>query len=156
MATKMEGLDRLRKKLVRLPTLAREEISSAMEVGAQEMVDLAKSLVAVDRGDLRDSIGWTWGDAPKGSITLGRVRGGKRSGDLAITIYAGNDKAFYARWVEFGTSAHINGGLFAGSDNPGSPAQPFFYPAFRAVRKRIKGRVTRAITKSAKRAAAGG
>ena len=39
---------------------------------------------------------------------------------------------------------------------PGTTAQPFFYPAYRAVRKRVKGRVTRSITKSAKKVAAGG
>ncbi|MET3899674.1 HK97 gp10 family phage protein [Devosia sp. UYZn731] len=155
MATKVLGLDRLRKKLRRLPELARQEISLAMEKSAAEIVDLAKSLVAVDHGDLRESIGWTWGDAPKGSITLGQVKG-PATGNLRITIYAGDDKAFYARWVEFGTSAHVNGGLYAGSDNPGTPARPFFFPSWRAGRKRAKARVTRAITKSAKRAAAGG
>lgn len=156
MATKVLGIDRLRRKLKRLPELAREEISKAMEQSAAEIMAMAKSLVAVDQGDLRDSIGWTWGDAPKGSMTLGEVKGGRGAGNLRITIYAGNDEAFYSRWVEFGTSPHINGGRFAGSDNPGTAAQPFFYPSWRAGRKRAKGRVTRAITKSAKRAAAGG
>lgn len=152
----IQGLASLRRKFKRLPELAREEISKAMEESAADVVALAKSLVAVDRGDLRDSIAWTWGEAPKGSIVLGEVRGGRAAGSLRITIYAGDDKAYYARWVEFGTAPHVNGGLYAGSDNPGTPAQPFFYPAWRASRKRAKSRVTRAITKSAKRAAAGG
>lgn len=157
MPTKIQGLDRLNKKLRRLPDAARAEIAKAMEQSAAEVVALAQSLVPVDGGDLRDSIGWTWGDAPNGSMTLGTVRSkGRGAGNMVVTIYAGDDKAWYARFVEFGTSPHVNGGRFAGSNNPGTAAQPFFYPAYRAVRKRVKGRVTRAITKSAKRVAAGG
>lgn len=149
------GLARLRKKFRRIPEIARDEIGKAMEAGATEMVSLAKNLVPRDSGDLANSIGWTWGDAPKGSMVLGTVRASK-TGDMRITIYAGSDEVFWARWVEFGTSGHVNGGLFDGSKHPGTPAQSFFFPAYRAVRRRIKSRVSRAITKSAKRAAAGG
>lgn len=149
----VQGLPSLRKKLKRLPQLAEQEIRKAMEISAAEVVALAKSLVPRASGELAESIGWTWGAAPDGSMTLGEVKG---SGNLRITIYAGNSQAFYARWVEFGTSPHENEGRFAGSDHPGTRAQPFFYPAWRAARRRVKGRVTRAINKSAKRAAAGG
>lgn len=153
----VQGLGRLHKKLKRLPVLAEQEISKAMEQSANEIVALAKSLAPVESGDLQMSISWTWGDAPKGSMVLGKVKSqGRGAGNLQITIFAGGGDAFYARFIEFGTSSHTNGGLFEGSEHPGTKAQPFFYPAYRAVRKRAKGRVTRAITKSAKRAAAGG
>lgn len=141
MATTIQGLDRLKKKLRAMPNLARQEIAKAMETSAQEVVDLARSLVPVASGDLRDSIGWTWGAAPKGSIALGTVRNeGRGAGNMAITIFAGNDRAFYARWVEFGAR--------------GQPAQPFFFPAYRAIRKWVRSRVSRAITKAARAAAA--
>ena len=157
MATKIEGADKLKRKMQAFPQLAREQIAKALEQSAEEIVRMAKSLAPVDDGDLQRSIGWTWGDAPKGSITIGTVRQeGKGAGNLAITIYAGNSEAFYARWVEFGTSPHVNGGRFAGTANPGIRAQPFFYPAYRAMRKRVRGRTTRAIRKAARTAAAGG
>ncbi|ODT82450.1 MAG: hypothetical protein ABS76_07465 [Pelagibacterium sp. SCN 64-44] len=157
MATKIQGLDRLKRKLTVLPDKAREAIAKAMEQGAEEVVALAKSLVPIDNGTLRDSIGWTWGDAPKGSMVLGTVRqSGRGAGNMVITIFAGGRDAFYAAWVEFGTSPHTNEGLYAGSQHPGTPAQPYFYPSWRAVRKRVRGRVTRAINKSAKQVAAGG
>lgn len=152
----VQGLASLNRKLKRLPELAREEISKVMEAIAARVVALAKSLVPVDSGTLRDSIGWTWGDAPKGSVSLGEVKGGRGAGNLRITIFAGSDEAFWARWVEFGTSGHVNEGLFAGSEHPGTTAQPFFFPAWRALRKSAKGSLSRAITTSAKRAAAGG
>ena len=153
----IQGLDRLRKKLKRLPELAREEIAKAMEQSANEIVALMKSLAPVETGDLQISISWTWGDAPKGSLALGTVRQkGAGTGNMVITIFAGGGEAYYARFIEFGTSPFTNGGRFAGSANPGVKAQPFFYPAYRANRKRAKSRITRAINKSAKRAAAGG
>lgn len=140
----VQGLSSLKRKLlVTLPDAARAEIAKAMEAGAQEMVNLARSLVPVDKGDLRETIGWTWGDAPKGSITIGTVRAkGRGAGNMVITIFAGSDEVFWARWQEFGTKHHR--------------ASPFFYPSYRALKKRMRGRTSRAINKAAKRAAAGG
>jgi len=158
MATKIDGLDRLKRKLGRFPEMARREIAKAMEQSAQEVVEMAKRLAPIEDGDLRDSIGWNWYAAPPGSMVLGEVRpeGTKGAGNMAIVIYAGDDKAFYARWVEFGTRPHVNGGIFAGTQHPGSRAHPFFFPSWRAMRKRAKSRVSRAITKAAKAVAAGG
>lgn len=134
------GLEKLQKRLNAIPQIAKDEIKKALEQSANEIVAMMRNLVPVDEGDLRDSIGWTYGDVPKGSISLGSVRASELTGDLTITIYAGNSKAFYARWVEFGTQK--------------MQAQPFFYPAYRALRRRAKGRVTRAINKAAKKVAA--
>ncbi|WP_108398787.1 HK97-gp10 family putative phage morphogenesis protein [Devosia submarina] len=155
MATKILGLDRLKRKLKRFPQVVEAEIKAAMETSANEIVALAKSLAPADSGDLRNSIAWTYGDAPQGAIVLGKVKG-RQSRNLKITVYAGGPDAYYARFIEFGTAPHVNGGRFAGSHNPGTAAQSFFYPAYRANRKRAKGRVTRAVNKAAKKVAAGG
>lgn len=164
---KMQGRERLKRQLLAMPKEARDQISAAMEKSAEEVVRMARSLVPVDQGDLKASIGWTWGTAPKGSITLGAVRRPtERAGDLKITVYAGDEKAFYARWVEFGTAPHNvakGGGTKAGQRSmrggggrlhPGARAKPFFYPAYRAVKKTVKGRISRAVNASAKAAAA--
>ena len=134
------GLAKLQKNLNAMPKSVKQEIRKALEQSANEIVAMMRNLVPVDSGDLRDSIGWTYGDVPKGSISLGSVRASELTGDLTITVYAGNSKAFYARWVEFGTQK--------------MQAQPFFYPAYRALRRRAKGRVTRATNKAAKKVAA--
>lgn len=129
------GLKSLNRKLTQtIPERVRIRTRAAMEKGADEIVAMAKSLVPVDSGDLRDSIGWTWGDAPKGSIVLASSapdRGGER-----ITIYAGNDEAYYARWVEFGTQKNL--------------PSPFFFPSYRALKRRVKGRITREMRKAIK------
>ncbi|EKF39914.1 HK97 family phage protein [Nitratireductor indicus C115] len=129
------GLKSLNRKLTQtIPERVRIRTRAAMEKGADEIVAMAKSLVPVDSGDLRDSIGWTWADAPKGSIVLASSapdRGGER-----ITIYAGNDEAYYARWVEFGTQKNL--------------PSPFFFPSYRALKRRVKGRITREMRKAIK------
>ena len=63
--TKIQGLDRLNRKLAKLPAVAKQMIRQAMEAKANEIVAMMKNLVPVDDGTLRDSIGWTWGKAPK-------------------------------------------------------------------------------------------
>lgn len=142
MATyaKVIGLPKLRKKLEALVSVGRDEIRRAMETSADEIVALAKSLAPVDKGDLKDSIGWTWGKAPKGAMTLGKVQSDGVDSEFTITIYAGNSEAYYARWVEFGTQKMA--------------AHPYFYPSYRVLRRRSKSRVTRAVTKAIKKVAA--
>lgn len=157
MATKVQGADALKRKMREMPRRARQEIAIAMEQSAEEIVKLAKSLAPIEDGDLQMSISWNWGNAPSGSMTLGTVRTeGKGAGNMFITVYAGDDRAYYSRWIEFGTSPRLNGGKFAGTQHPGTPARPFFFPAYRALKKRIKSRTSRAIRKAARSVAASG
>lgn len=156
MATTVSGLDRLNRKLRMLPEIAEKRIRAAMESAAEDIVMMMKRLAPVDDGDLQMSISWTWGDAPKGAMTVATVARQRRGGGPRITIFAGNREAFYARWVEFGTAPHINGGRFAGTRNPGTKAQPFFYVSFRANRRKAKAAVSRAITRAAKEVAGRG
>lgn len=140
MTVKILNRARLERKLSSMSANAKREIRAALEASAAEIVALAKSLVPVgDTGELRDSIGWTWGRAPKGSMTLGRAAADSLGADLTITIYAGNSEAFYARWVEFGTEK--------------AAAQPYFYPAYRALRRRVRSRTRRAVNKAGRQAA---
>jgi HK97 gp10 family phage protein len=152
--TKILNLVKLDRKLKSLPTVAKSHIRAEMEKVADTIVAMMKNLVPVDDGALRDSIGWTWGKAPKGSMVIAAVKGGL-AGDLTLTIYAGNDKAYYARWVEFGTAGHINGGKFKGTKNPGTNARPFFYVSWRANKKSAVRAVRKATRNAAKKVAAG-
>ena len=152
--TRILNLDRLNRKLAKLPAVAKQMIRQAMEAKANEIVAMMKNLVPVDDGTLRDSIGWTWDKAPKGSLTLASVQATGDNG-MTLTIYAGNKEAFYARWVEFGTARHENGGLFAGSIHPGTTAQPFFFVSWRANKRRTVRAIRKASRDSAKKVAAG-
>ena len=154
MAQGITGLDSLERKLRRLPKLMTDEIRRAMEAVADDIVRMMKSLVPVDNGDLQKSIGWTWGEAPKGSLTVAKVTRKASGVGMTITIFAGNSETFYARWVEFGTAPHVNGGIFEGTANPGTSAQPFFFVSYRANKRPGKAKIRKAIRTSAKKVAA--
>ncbi|WP_283195494.1 HK97-gp10 family putative phage morphogenesis protein [Rhizobium sp. AN80A] len=129
----VEGIAALKKKLtVEMPKRVEEATRAAMEKSAEELVSMMKRLAPIDTGDLQMSISWTWGDAPDGAVVVGESAEDSRG--LKITIYAGSKAAYYARWVEFGTKEQ--------------PAHPYFYPAYRALRKRIKSRTVRAMKKA--------
>lgn len=164
----VQGLSSLQRKLSLLRVSVKEEIAKAMEKGAQEIVELAQALVPIDEMVLYESIAWTWGDPPKGALVLARSRNRRPGDGLKITVYAGGGDAFYARWVEFGTQPHNvarGGGTVSGKKqlagggglgHPGASAQPFFFPAYRANRRRVRSRITRAINSAARKQATGG
>jgi HK97 gp10 family phage protein len=140
----MKGEAELKAAMMAIPQNIRDEVARELEVQAAKVVADMKLLVPVDTGALRDSIGWTWGNAPTGSVSIGTVNG-RQFARMAITIYAGTrDKslgerdAFYARFQEFGTKD--------------MPANPFFYPAWRANKTRVKASLTRAVKRAVKRA----
>ena len=136
---------RLRARLAKIPDIAREAAASAMEECAAEIVAEMKTLAPVDSGDLRDSIGWTWGDIPAGSFMIDEIRSGKNAGQqyatLRIKIYAGSREAFYARFIEFGTRTGVR-------------AQPFFFAAYKkwGGKAKFRARVRAAIRKRIKEA----
>lgn len=122
----VSGITQMKAKLARMPVAVQAKAKAAMEKGAEEIVNMMKRLVPVDQGDLRDSIGWTWGAAPSGSRVFAKSRP-MQAGDLRLVIYAGSDEAFYARMIEFGTVK--------------MPASPYFFVSYRALKNRVKRRV---------------
>jgi HK97 gp10 family phage protein len=136
---KVEGRGELKRKFAAMPRAVREEVKAALVKSADELVGMQKRLVPVKTGALRDSIHYEIEDD-----------------GLRATVTAGDKEAFYARFVEFGTPPHENQGEFKGSENPGAPARPFFFVSYRALRKPIKSRLSRAITAGIKKVAKGG
>lgn len=138
----VKGVTAFHARLVAVPDKIRKAVVPVMEAQATKIVAEMKRLVPVDKGVLRDSIGWTWGSAPKGAVTLGSVGGSPRAA-LRITIYAGTrDKslggadAFHAVFQEFGTKKMA--------------ASPFFWPAWRRGRSGAKSAISRAVRKALK------
>jgi len=150
--SKLEGRARLLAKMAALPAEVRSAIKQALAEGADEITDMQKRLAPVKSGELRDSIKQTWGGGRERYSSL-NATSGAGDPDLTVRISAGNTKVRYAHLIEFGTRPHINGGKFAGTLHPGTRAQPFFYPAYRALKRRVKSRITRATTKAARKVA---
>jgi HK97 gp10 family phage protein len=124
------GLSSLNRKLNAIPKATRVEVRRVLDKSADEMVLLARNLVAVDDGNLRDTI-----DKQPGKHEMAVV---VRAGGDATTVN-GYD---YALAVEHGTVD--------------TPQQEFFWPAYRAIKKRAKSRATRAIKKAVRTAIGGG
>ncbi|GCA51788.1 hypothetical protein KGO5_04245 [Sinorhizobium sp. KGO-5] len=150
----MLGLAQLTKKLRRIPQAAKDAAKAAVVQGANEIAAVQRSLAPVDDGDLKDSIAVT----PPGGTTppYSQPGGSRTAGPEEAIVTAGNTRVRYAHLVEFGTAAHAAGGMFEGATIPAIPAQPFFWPGYRAVRRRVRSRVTRVINKAIKDAATGG
>lgn len=131
------GLKELRQQLLRkLPDAVKAEVQTALDKSGEEMVQMARALAPVDDGDLRDSIKST----SAGNLTPLYGGGGQTKVDeLQVRVTAGSGKVRYSALVEHGTKK--------------MPAQPFFWPSYRSLRKRFRGRITRALNKALKAAA---
>lgn len=139
----VQGLDDWSRRWLAVPERVRENLRYEMEEIAEKIVAEMYGLAPHLTGDLAASIGWTWGDAPAGSMVVGTV-GKTKYAAQSITIYAGNENTLVsnergilfqkAKLQEFGTK--------------NMPANPFFFPIWRLRRRSAKSRMTRAMTKA--------
>lgn len=153
---KTANVDRLKRKLAAMAPAAKAEIRKALSQSADEITALQRTAAPKRSGALARSIGNTFGQyTPDNS----NVRGVSATGgghDLSVTLHAGDETAYYAAFVEFGTEPHRQRrNRFNGGEHPGAAPNPFFFPMFRLGKKRAKSRITRAINKAAKKVAAG-
>lgn len=143
----VKGADKLRRLLItRFPQAVENRLKEEIEKIANDLVTKMKQRApvyvgpeiqrsdgsAIRPGALRESINYTFGEAPKGSVTIASAK----VGQIRVVIYAGNKEAFYARWVEHGTRQWSG--------------KPFFFISYRDMKRKVKGRLTRAIRKAIK------
>lgn len=138
-----------RRMLVEIPRRVRTEVERTLEKAAAEVVR-EMQLFNPAPGDIR--IDWTWGAAPDGAVTVGSVAESENS-DVRITIYATGPllpdarvPISLAKIFEFGSRARRqrSTGRFTGT----MPASPYFYPVWRANRRRVRSRITRAVRRA--------
>lgn len=153
MKARVRGKAELAKAFAGLPKEVRQAATVSTVKSAEELAAAQRLLAPAVTGKLRDSITVTGpgGEIPKYAFTGkgGRRRsGGGRVGEHAATVTAGNSEVRYAHLVEFGARPAIAGGKFAGAQIPARAPRPFFWPAFRLLRTRLLGRMTRATGKA--------
>lgn len=153
MPARVQNVGRLKRKLKRMPPAVRDAIGDGLRENALEMARLAdrlKPYSGIDVGVER---------------TRGREDSGigvKASSGLSFTVFAVGDDDHpdnLARWVEFGTQSSVKGQevVSAGRSrtsrrtHPGTPAQPFFFPTYRLLRRRFKSRMSRKRNRAIKR-----
>lgn len=146
VTVKWRRKDALLKKLGKLAPATFAALADANRQTADEMVDTARALVPKRTGRLAASIVAT---GPGGTPPAYSQGGGHQAvPEGSYIVSAGNSKTRYAHLVEYGTAAHDNAGKFKGTHNPGTKARPFFWPAYRLIRRKMRSRATRAIRKA--------
>ena len=151
----LQNREKFLRKMAAIQGLPRVRMKEALRKSAEEISAMQKRLAPVDSGDLRNSIGFTFGSYRTANANVRGTRsGGDGDPDLTVILHAGDAKAFYAGWIERGTSGPWEiGGKFEGATHPGFTAQPFFFPAVRVNRRKTLARITRAGRKALKDAA---
>jgi len=129
-----------------LPNLISDEVRSSIERSANPMVGTMQRLAPDDPmtggDDLRASIRWHWAEAG----TVGRanwimralIRAGGTPGTAREVRKGSGVLTDTARLQEFGTRK--------------MPANPFFFPVWRANRRLVRNRIRAAVRRAVKRA----
>jgi HK97 gp10 family phage protein len=120
-------ISRLRKKLNAIPLAVREAVVVSLQKSGDELVAAQKALAPVRTGALRDSIR---AELRTEELKVIVTAGGPTTTKAAR---AGQGSYDYSHAIEFGTSKEH--------------AEPFFYPAYRLLKKRLRSRTKRAINK---------
>lgn len=129
---KSEQYNRIQRKVMSLPKAYLEATVPALEKSAEELAALQRRFAPEDTGALRQSIAIT---GPNQATPAYSQPGGSRvAAENEVLVTAGNSDVRYAHLVEHGTAE--------------AEAQPYFWPAFRMLRKRIENRVNRAGRKA--------
>lgn len=132
MATKVEGLQRFRAKVLqRFPQAAHTEIKAANQKNADEFARTVKRSLS-GLGDEK---------APELESTIEVRDGDAGYGGLGVLVSIGGPEAPYPM--------HLEGGHRTSSGTH-VPAKPFWNPAKRAMAKKAKSRAGRALNKAVK------
>jgi len=124
--------DRLAKRLAAIPPAVKAAVQPALIKSGDELVARMQALAPVRSGALKASIEATYpGQATPAYSQPGGSRVAKEN---EVLVTAGNAEVRYPHLVEYGTSH--------------SPAKPFFWPAYRLTKQRIKNRLKRAVSKA--------
>ena len=148
--------EQARRKLAAIPPAVRSAAKQALAQSADELTEAIRAAAPQGKtGKLKKSVAQTWGGGKVRYSSLAGLTGEAGDPDLSVRISAGNSEVRYSHIVEFGSAPHINGGLFAGTEHPGTTAQPFFYSSYRRLRRRARSRISRAVTKAIKQISQG-
>lgn len=132
---------KFRGKMREMEALVHERLTKAVERWADRLVVEMRTILAISWPALAGQvdIGWTWGDAPRGSISVGQASKGREYDQLTVTIYARakSGSGLSATWFEFGTAHRVQ--KTTGRSTGRITARPFFFPVYRANKTRILG-----------------
>lgn len=144
----LKGLPQFKARLEKIAKAAEDQTRKTLAAIAERVVAAIRSRAPWEH--LKPAIGWTFGVPPKYSQVIAKAG----VGGIVVTIYVGDTNVRDAAWAEYGTKARPQGGIFEGTGvmHPGTAAQPFFWPGWRATRnmarKMLRDEIKAAIRKA--------
>lgn len=143
---------KFRMKMQAMRTEVKEALTKSVEANAEKVCTEMRATLAVLLPAVAANveIDWTWGEAPRGAITLSKATSGKEFSSISVTIFARakQGSGITPAWFEFGTSPRYHK---SGKATGQITASPFFYPTYRANRQRVqsslRGVLRRAVRK---------
>lgn len=129
---KSAQLLRLERRMAAIPAAVRAAVVPALAKSGEELASMMRQLAPEDSGDLKQSIAVTL--PGQSTPPYSQPGGAQIAGELLVLVTAGNTDVRYPHLQEYGTSEH--------------EAQPFFWPSFRLLRKRLDSRIRRAVGKA--------
>lgn len=162
--SRVEGIEQFRRTMRMMETEVRDGARLQIEKEATKVAALMRFAAPKNTGALAESIGWTWGDARAGGISARTATSGAVYDFLGVTLQAGgvegtsreqrrasgtrqrdwkrtgtfsSEKTDVAAYQEFGTSR--------------MPANPFFFPIWRAERRRVRSNIIAAVRRAVRR-----
>ena len=149
VAKMVQGSEALARKLAAIKAKVPPVIRPVLVKSGEEIAADARSLAEASRrsGGLIESIQVT---GPGGTTPSHSTKGGSRTaGEWEVLVTAGDSDARHAHLVEGGTGERRHKD---GTPTGSMPAKPFFNPAFRLNRERLKRRINRAFRKAIREA----
>lgn len=138
---KVMGREALMRRLNELVPNAEEYLAEAKLEVVKEAANLISADAPHDTGDYMSEIK---GERQADNPNHAPVVGSKSKDPHAAAVYA----PFIWRFLEFGTRAHVNKGKFAGTQHPGTPAQPHVFPTWRDYKPTAKKKINAAINRA--------
>lgn len=130
-----QSIDRLKRRLAAIPKQVREDVNKTLLKQGNDLAGSMRNLAPVDTGALRDSIEVTEGG--HSTPPYSQPGGEHVVPENAVAITAGNEGVRYPHLVEYGTTS--------------ADPQPFFWPAYRIHKRRIKNAIGRAVGKAVRK-----
>lgn len=172
MPAELQGLAKAQMRFKAFPPEVAAQVGQALDKGAAEIRDRAKAIAPRDTGELagaievRDTLeGFGAGGAVGAFARMVSGQAGSLTRFIGVFPAKAGDAGWYAAFVEFGTASRQAGQRYtqgsgrrvrAKDTHPGTPPRPFLMPAFFSLRRRMLGRVNRAVNAAARKVASGG
>lgn len=126
------GLSRIQQRMRAIPQAVKDALQKPLKQSGEDLRDMMISLAPEDTGALKESIEVT--TAGNSTPPYSQPGGATVVAENAVMVTVGGEYVRYPHLVEYGTTK--------------TAAEPFFWPSYHLLRKKISSRLKRAAGKA--------